>query len=66
MRCNKNEEFCLLGYNATLCLPPAFTLASFSAYYSTLKTEMICQMTVLFTTSAVRTSNPTRRMKLLK
>jgi hypothetical protein len=36
------EEYYLLGYNAMLCLPPAFALVSCSAYFSTLKMEAIC------------------------
>jgi hypothetical protein len=59
-----------------LCLSLASTLVSFSAYYSTLKTEVICSSetsvefqrttwryipkTELFITTSVRTSNPTQ------
>jgi hypothetical protein len=107
MKWKNNEEYYLQGCNATLWLPPASMLASFSAYYSTLKMEVICyskmsvdfQQTtryyiledgtlhylrceslkrvtfsglhglislkiVLFTITAVRISNPTRRLKL--
>jgi hypothetical protein len=57
---------------------PAFTVVSYSAYFSTVKLELICssetsvdfsglhgvipQKTVLFITTAVRTSNPTSRL----
>jgi hypothetical protein len=41
---NKPEEYHLLEHNTIveLCLPPAFTLVSCSAYFLTLKMEAIC------------------------
>jgi hypothetical protein len=62
------KESNILGKNKP-CLPPALTLVSYSLYYSTLEKcrltfsgihGVIPQMTELFTTTAVRTSNPTK------
>jgi hypothetical protein len=36
------KEFCLLRFNARICLPPAFMVVSCLAYSSTLKMEAIC------------------------